>query len=107
MLRAVTGVEMDGEEIRAAARRIVLLKKVFNVREGWTAAEDTLPARFFEDALPGGAARGARISREQLAAMKRAYHAARGLAEDGSVPAEAMAAAGLDALGAPWDPRPR
>lgn len=104
MLRAVTGAEMDADEVRAAARRIVLLKRLFNEREGWTPAEDTLPARFFEAPLPGGAAAGARLSREQLAAMKRAYHAARGLAEDGSVPAQAIAAAGLDAFGVGWAP---
>ena len=35
------------------ARRIVAAKKLFNIRAGWTPAEDTLPARFF-DAAPGG-----------------------------------------------------
>lgn len=92
MLEATTGVPGDAAELRAAARRIVLLKRLFNEREGWTLAEDTLPARFFDEALPDGVARGTRLSREQLAAMIQAYHAERGLGPDGTVPAEARAA---------------
>lgn len=105
MVRAVTGVDLGADGVRATARRIVLLRKLFNIREGWTPAEDTLPSRFFDAPLPTGAARGAQLSREQLEAMKRAYHAARGLREDGSVPPEAVAAAGLDALGVAWEAR--
>jgi aldehyde:ferredoxin oxidoreductase len=78
MLRAVTGADLDAAELARAADRIVLLKKCVNVREGWTAAEDTLPARFFDEPLPSGVSRGARLSREQLGAMIRAYWAERG-----------------------------
>jgi aldehyde:ferredoxin oxidoreductase len=99
LVASITGLAFDVIEARAAARRIVLLKKLFNIREGWTPAEDTLPARFFDAELPSGVARGTRLSREQLSAMIRAYHDARGLREDGTVPPEAIAAAGLDA---PW-----
>ncbi len=98
MLEAVTGAGAGPADVRAAARRIVLLKRLFNAREGWTPAEDTLPARFFDAPLPGGVARGARLSRGQLAAMLRAYYAARGLREDGTIPVEAIAAAGLEGL---------
>jgi aldehyde:ferredoxin oxidoreductase len=98
LVAAVTGLDVDATELRATARRIVLLKKLFNIREGWTPAEDTLPARFFDTELPGGVARGARLSREQLSALIRAYRTARGLFDDGTVPAETIAAAGLDAL---------
>ncbi|HEY7594343.1 MAG TPA: aldehyde ferredoxin oxidoreductase C-terminal domain-containing protein, partial [Actinophytocola sp.] len=43
LLRAVTGWDVDAAELRAVARRIVLAKRVFNQREGATAADDTLP----------------------------------------------------------------
>jgi len=76
----------------------VLLKKLFNVREGWTAAEDTLPARFFDDALPDGVSRGAVLSRDGLDAMIAAYYAARGWRADGSVPGALVAAAGLESV---------
>jgi aldehyde:ferredoxin oxidoreductase len=76
----------------------VLLKRLVNVREGWTAAEDTLPARFFDDPLPDGVGKGVRLSRERLAAMIQAYYAGRGLSGDGSIPAEIATAAGLTPL---------
>lgn len=83
LLGAVTGALFDAESLRAAARRVVLQKRWFNEREGWTESEDTLPARFFDDPLPGGVARGARLSREQLAGMIAAYRSERGLSGDG------------------------
>lgn len=92
MLEAVTGAPLDAAAVRAAARRIVLLRRLFNEREGWTLAEDTLPARFFTEALPDGPARGAILSRERLAAMIAVYHQARGLRADGTLPDEARAA---------------
>ncbi len=45
LLRTVTGWDVDGAELRATARRIVLAKRAFNLREGWTPADDWLPAR--------------------------------------------------------------
>jgi len=98
MLGAVTGRDISAGELCEAAARIVLLKRVVNLREGWTAAEDTLPARFFDEALPTGVAKGARLSREKLGAMIRAYYAGRGLREDGTIPDETLAAASLPEL---------
>jgi aldehyde:ferredoxin oxidoreductase len=95
LLEAVTGVPTSAADLRATARRIVLLRRLFNLREGWTAAEDTLPARFFDTALATGASKGAVLSRPRLAAMIGAYYAARGLRADGSAPPELLAAAGL------------
>jgi len=98
MLAAVTGFDCDADELRRAAQRIVLLKRLFNEREGWTAAEDTLPERFFTQSLTKGAADGAVISREGLARSIAAYYEARGLRSDGTVPAETLSANQLDTL---------
>ncbi len=86
LLAAVTGWNISGDELHQAARRVVTAKKLFNVREGWTAAEDTLPRRFLCDALPSGVAAGASLTRERLDHMIAAYYAARGWRSDGSVP---------------------
>ena len=55
MIAAVTGWEVNAEELRTVARRVVTARKCLNIREGWTPAEDTLPGRFFEpvDKLEG------------------------------------------------------
>jgi aldehyde:ferredoxin oxidoreductase len=45
MLGAVTGWDVSGDELRETARGIVAAKREFNLRAGWTPAEDTLPDR--------------------------------------------------------------
>ena len=81
MLRLVTGWNVDAAELRDTARRIVTARKLFNVRAGWTPAEDTLPDRFFQLALPDDPR--ARLSREQLQQAVQAYNLLRGWSADG------------------------
>jgi len=50
LLRSVTGWNVTAEELRTTAQRIVNAKKLYNLREGWTPAEDTLPPRFLREA---------------------------------------------------------
>jgi aldehyde:ferredoxin oxidoreductase len=85
LLNRVTGWDTTADELRQTAKRIVTAKKLFNVREGWTRAEDTLPARFLSEGLPEGAAPGATLPRERLQAMVRAYYRARGWSDEGQV----------------------
>jgi aldehyde:ferredoxin oxidoreductase len=87
LLRHVTGWDVTAAELRMTARRMVTLKKLYNVREGWTAAEDTLPRRFLSEGLPTGAESQATLPRERLQAMIVAYYEARGWDADGQVPA--------------------
>jgi aldehyde:ferredoxin oxidoreductase len=86
LLARVTGWNVTTQELQKAARRIVTAKKLYNVREGWTSAEDTLPRRFLADALPVGPSRQATLPRERLQEMVRAYYAARGWDQEGQVP---------------------
>jgi aldehyde:ferredoxin oxidoreductase len=76
MLRLVTGWDMTAEELRTTASRIVTAKKRFNIRAGWTPAEDTLPQRLLHDALPEDTR--AQLSPERLGALVEAYNTARG-----------------------------
>jgi aldehyde:ferredoxin oxidoreductase len=86
LIQHVTGWDVNSEEMRAIARRIVTAKKLFNIREGWTPAEDTLPKRFLSEGLPTDGESNAVLPRERLEAMIRAYYAARGWTSDGQVP---------------------
>lgn len=90
LLTPVTGWNITADELRRAARRIVTAKKLFNVREGWSTAEDTLPKRFLSEGLPDGVSAGAVLPRERLQAMIQAYYAARGWDSRGNVPAGAL-----------------
>ena len=82
LLKGVTGWNVTAEELQTAARRIVTAKKLYNSREGWTAAEDTLPQRFLTRGLPEGGT----LTKERLLSMIKAYYDARGWRSDGTVP---------------------
>jgi aldehyde:ferredoxin oxidoreductase len=86
LLAHVTGWDVTGDELRAVARRIVTAKKMYNVREGWTMAEDVLPRRFLSEGLPDGPSAGALLPAERLREMVRAYYVARGWDGEGRVP---------------------
>lgn len=93
MLRLVTGWEMTSGELREVARRVVAAKKLFNERAGWTAAEDTLPARFLSQPLADDPA--AQMTRPQLQAAVSAYYQGRGWSSQGRIPPAALASLGL------------
>jgi aldehyde:ferredoxin oxidoreductase len=83
LLSLVTGWGVDGTELRATARRIVLAKRAYNLREGWTPADDWLPRRLLDESVPMDSGRVARLTPERLRAMVDAYYAARGLDDEG------------------------
>lgn len=76
MLQAVAGWDVTSDELRDTARRIVAAKREFNLRVGWTRAEDTLPERFLTAALPSDPS--AVLSRETLDGLVAEYHRQRG-----------------------------
>jgi aldehyde:ferredoxin oxidoreductase len=90
MLRCVTGWDVSPQELQATAAHIVTLKKLFNIREGWTPEEDTLPDRFFQETIREGPARGAVLDRQRFERLKRCYYLRRGWTAEGYVPAAAM-----------------
>ena len=96
LLRTVTGWDLDEDELRAVARRIVRAKRAFNLREGATAADDRLPARMLETPLELGSGRTATLTAERLQAMVTSYYEARGLTADGRIPAARRAELLLD-----------
>jgi aldehyde:ferredoxin oxidoreductase len=72
MLRNVTGWDVNADELRETAKRIVSAKRQFNVLAGWTPAEDTLPERFLNTPLPNDPE--ASLSRERLDGLVAEYH---------------------------------
>ena len=79
LLSAVTGWEVDAPELRRTGRRIVLAKRVFNLREGWQPADDWLPERLLAEPVRLASGREAGLTPERLRAMIDGYYAARGL----------------------------
>jgi aldehyde:ferredoxin oxidoreductase len=100
LLAAVTGWDVDGTELRATARRIVLAKRQLNLREGWTPDDDWLPPRLLAEPLRMRSGRDARLEPAALRAMVDEYWALRGLDTSGR-PATPEALALLDDLPLP------
>jgi len=86
MLMAVTGWDVTADQLRHTARRIVTAKKHFNILAGWQPSEDTLPQRFFREALADDPQ--ARLPRERFERRVRDYNTARGWSPEGWIPAE-------------------
>ena len=95
LLAGVTGWDVTGDELRRTAARIVSAKKLFNLREGWTPEEDTLPKRMLSQSLPAGLAAGATLPADRLQEMIAAYYRERNWHSDGQVPAAIINALGL------------
>ena len=83
LLSAVTGWDVDADELATTARRIVLAKRLFNLREGWTRDEDWLPERFLSESLELESGRTATLSASRLEGMISSYYRARGLDQAG------------------------
>ena len=84
LMEAVTGLTFTPEEILKVGERINNLAHAFNVREGLSRADDTLPERLMTEPLKGGASKGHLISRDELDQMLDEYYEARGWDKDGS-----------------------
>jgi aldehyde:ferredoxin oxidoreductase len=83
LLSAVTGWEVSGEELHETARRIVMAKRVYNIREGWQPADDWLPDRLLNEPLSLPSGRVATLSADRLRAMIDSYYKMRGLDPEG------------------------
>jgi len=86
LMEAVTGLEYTPQEIQKAGERINNLARVFNVREGFTREDDTLPERIMTEPLKGGASKGQLISRDDLKQMLDEYYTERGWDTSRGVP---------------------
>lgn len=91
----VTGWPTTADDLTQAGERINNLKKLFNIREGWTRADDTLPPRVLDETLPTGVAQGVGLSRGDLDMMVESYYRARGWTDDGMIPESKLHELGL------------
>jgi len=74
LVAAVTGWETSGYEVMQWGARRLQLMRIYNLREGLTAADDRLPGRFFDEPIDAGPLAGTRLDREAFAAMIATYY---------------------------------
>jgi aldehyde:ferredoxin oxidoreductase len=94
---AVTGWESSLWELLRQAQRASTMYRMFNVREGFTPDDDTLPRRFFQP-LENGPLQGQRLDVEEFERAKRLFYEFSGWDADTGVPTRAN----LLELGLEW-----
>lgn len=81
---AVTGVPSTGHDLQSAGERIYYNERIMNALNGFSAADDDLPVRFFtEEGTSGGGIDVRPLNREDFLAARAAYYRIRGLDENG------------------------
>ncbi len=94
-----TGWDFDVKDFRKTGERVYNLVRAFNIREGITRADDNLPARFTEEPLPEGPAKGMVISQDKLDLFLDTYYDLRGWdKETGKPTREKLTELGLEDL---------
>ncbi|MHA2358755.1 MAG: aldehyde ferredoxin oxidoreductase family protein [Candidatus Thorarchaeota archaeon] len=79
IISAGTGIELTGRNLLQLGARIYNLERLFNLREGFTAKDDSLPPRFFKP-LPEGNSRNRVVHLDE---MLKEYYKLRGWDKDG------------------------
>lgn len=78
-LEELTGEEFTPEALDAIGRDITGIERLINARLGLTEKDDTLPDRWFEEAVTAGPFAGEKIDRERFEELKGRYYALLGL----------------------------
>jgi aldehyde:ferredoxin oxidoreductase len=97
-VRAVTGWEVDLEELLTVGERRLNMMRAFNAREGIKREQDTLPERFFNRALKGGSTDGLKVDRAQFEAALDEYYRQSGWNVETGTPTRET----LEGLGLAW-----
>ena len=92
MVAAATGWDLDGNGVLKAGERIWNLERLFNLREGFTRADDTLPERLLTEPMPEGPNKG---TVHKLGDLLPEYYKVRGWDENGVPTGEKKAELGL------------
>lgn len=78
LLSAVLGHAYSIGDLDTVAARINTLERCYNIREGFTRADDTLPGRFITEPVPDGPGSGEKVDSEDLQNLLEQYYRAMG-----------------------------
>ena len=96
LMRHLWGREFSRDELMQLGERIWNLGRLFNLREGFTSGDDSVPERLQVQPFSEGPAAGALIDPDEFARALHDYYGLRGWDENG-VPTEAkLAELGVD-----------
>ncbi len=95
MLSAVTGEETTARELMEAGERVFNLQRLYLTRGGMDSKDDDFPDKFYDEEIPDGPAKGARLSRETIHGVMQEYYQLRGWDQNGVPTREKLAQLGL------------
>jgi aldehyde:ferredoxin oxidoreductase len=95
LINATTGWDFDYDAVDLIGIRAHTIKKAFNIREGWTQADDELPWRWKHDPMTKGPGAGVVTTDEELEYMKKLYYEYKGWTEDGLIPKKLLIKLGM------------
>ncbi|MFO7991143.1 MAG: aldehyde ferredoxin oxidoreductase C-terminal domain-containing protein, partial [Thermoplasmata archaeon] len=95
LFNTATGFELTEEEYLKAGERTWNLSRMFNVREGVSREDDSLPQRVYEP-LPDGPTKGNAFTEDMFDQMLDEYYELRGWDENGIPTEEKLRELGLD-----------
>ncbi|MCG8619215.1 MAG: aldehyde ferredoxin oxidoreductase C-terminal domain-containing protein, partial [Desulfobacterales bacterium] len=82
IVELTTGIPVSRDDLQAAADHVNRLVRIFNLREGMTPADESLPVRFATEPLENGDV----ISMAELEDMRAEYYELQGLDKEGRLP---------------------
>ncbi len=94
-LAAVSGMDFSADDLMKVGERTWNLERLYNLREGFSQADDTLPERLLTEPVSAGPSQGHTV---RLAGMLAEYYQFRGWDERGVPKATKLHELGLDGL---------
>jgi aldehyde:ferredoxin oxidoreductase len=95
LLTAVSGMEFSADDLMKVGERTWNLERLYNLREGFSQADDTLPERLLAEPVAAGPSQGHTV---RLAGMLAEYYQFRGWDEQGVPKAPKLRELGLNDL---------
>jgi len=95
VVNAMTGWDTDIWELLEVGKRAATLARLYNLREGFTSKDDSLPKRFFKAFRDDNSATGKPLDASELDAARIAYYRLMGWDDDGVPTSETLEKLGL------------
>ena len=98
LIRYASGMKLSKIQLMEIGERICTIERLFNIREGFSRRDDTLPERYFKEPTPIGLpiVRGKKINREKFDGMLDEYYELHGWEKDGKPSMERLKKLKLD-----------
>ncbi|MGE5223417.1 MAG: aldehyde ferredoxin oxidoreductase family protein [Omnitrophica WOR_2 bacterium] len=95
LLTAVSGIKFTADDLMRIGERVWNMERLYNLREGFTRLDDTLPVRLLKEPVPSGPSAGYTV---HLEPMLEEYYQFRGWSKEGVPTPAKLKELGLDSL---------